>query len=88
MIVVHHLGEDGAQPARIGFIVSRAVGNAVHRNLVKRRLRNLFSHRLDALSSGSVTVVRALPGSAEASFADLASELDGALRRLSAQGDR
>lgn len=62
--------------------MSRAVGNAVHRNQVKRRLRHVLRDRLTRLPDGSVLVVRALPRSAEASSAELARELDRALGRL------
>lgn len=50
-----------AAPARVGFVVSRAVGGAVIRNRVKRRLRHLLAARLSILSAGSLLVVRALP---------------------------
>jgi len=79
------LDADPGSPARVGFVVSRAVGNAVTRNLVKRRLRHLVHDRLDALPSGAVVVVRALPPSATATYAGLGAELDRALTRLSAQ---
>src|SRR5690606_25028160 len=38
--VVTHIVETGeSRPARFGFIVSKAVGNAVRRNLIRRRLK-------------------------------------------------
>src|ERR1700754_4151935 len=49
-------------PARAGFVVSKAMGGAVARNQVKRRLRHLSRERLAALPAGSTLVVRALPG--------------------------
>jgi ribonuclease P protein component len=67
--------------ARIGFVVSKAVGPAVTRNLVKRRLRHLFRDRVEALPAGSLLVVRALPPAAQASYAELAAELDRCLAR-------
>ena len=67
---------------RVGFVVSRAVGNAVTRNRVKRRLRELVRGRLRSLPDAGLLVVRALPASAAASYADLARDLDKALRRL------
>ncbi|WP_084704199.1 ribonuclease P protein component [Phaeacidiphilus oryzae] len=69
-------------PARAGFVVSKAVGPAVVRNRVKRRLRHLVRDRLDLLPAGSLVVVRALPPAAGAEYADLARDLDTALRRL------
>jgi ribonuclease P protein component len=83
-------GEDC--PPRAGFVVSRAVGIAVVRNRVRRRLRVLVREYLSSLPRGSLLVVRAHPQAATASQADLAAELDlvmstlvrrqaGALRR-------
>lgn len=60
-----------AEPARVGFVVSRGVGNAVGRNLVKRRLREIVSHELGTLPDGALVVIRALPAAAEASYAEL-----------------
>jgi ribonuclease P protein component len=62
--------------------VSKAVGGAVERNLVKRRLRHLVRERLLRLPPGSLVVVRALPGAGSASHAQLALDLDAALSRL------
>lgn len=63
----------------VGFVVSKAVGNAVTRNLVKRRLRNLVRERLDALPADAGVVVRALPAAAASSYARLGGDLDSAL---------
>jgi ribonuclease P protein component len=68
-----------ASEARAGFVVSKAVGNAVVRNRVRRRLRHLVRSRLDALPAGALLVVRALPAAAAASYATLGSDLDAAL---------
>jgi ribonuclease P protein component len=76
---------DGPEPARpeprAGFVVSRAVGGATTRNLVKRRLRHLMRTRLDRLPPGSMLVVRALPAAATRSHQELGQDLDGALTR-------
>lgn len=69
-------------PPVVGFVVSKAVGNAVTRNLVKRRLRHLARERLDSLPGRSVLVVRALPAAGTASYDDLAADLDSALGRV------
>ncbi|MFB6723430.1 ribonuclease P protein component [Kribbella sp. NPDC056345] len=87
-VVVHLLCPDGPdslrpEPARVGFVVNKAVGNAVLRNRVHRRLRAVLAARLADLPAGSLTVVRALPSSASASYDELVADVDGALSRLS-----
>jgi ribonuclease P protein component len=81
----HLLCQPGhAEPARVGFVVSRKVGGAVVRNRVRRRLRHLARLYLGSLPEGSLLVVRANPRAATARQADLAAELDlviGALLR-------
>ena len=74
-------GQD-TERARVGFAVSRAVGSAVTRNRVKRRLRHLMRGYLQSLPGGSLLVVRANAAAAHASQADLAADLDLVLRRL------
>jgi ribonuclease P protein component len=48
-------------PSRAGFVVSKAVGNAVRRNRVKRQLRHLVAARLNQTPFAVDVVVRALP---------------------------
>jgi ribonuclease P protein component len=69
-------------PARAGFVVSRAVGPAVTRNLVARRLRHLVRERLPLLPDGADLVVRALPAAATRSYDGLAGDLDAALGKV------
>lgn len=59
------------EPSQIGFIVAKTVGNAVTRNLVKRRLREIARSTVRDVPLGLTVVVRALPASAKASFAEL-----------------
>ncbi|MFF4099903.1 ribonuclease P protein component [Streptomyces sp. NPDC001903] len=91
-LLVVHLRTSGAtdphEPGEIdpstraGFVVSKAVGGAVVRNRVKRRLRHLVRERLSRLPAGSLVVVRALPGAGDAGADELARDLDAALTRL------
>ena len=60
----------------MGFVVSRAVGNAVVRNRVKRRLRHLCGTGSTAPRRDSSCVVRALPPAAGADLRGLASDSD------------
>lgn len=66
----------------MGFVVSKAVGPAVTRNRVKRRLRHLMRERVAGLADGSLLVVRAQPAAASATYADLGEELDRCLARV------
>lgn len=75
-------GDDPDQPARVGFVVSRAVGSAVTRNRVKRRLREAVRSRMSDLPAGSLVVVRANPAAARSSWADLQRDLDQVMGRL------
>jgi ribonuclease P protein component len=67
--------------ARFGFIVSKKVGNAVRRNLVRRRLKAVCHDALVGGVRGVDVVVRALPGAADAEFGTLRSEVLDALAR-------
>ncbi|MFK3982586.1 ribonuclease P protein component [Micromonospora sp. NPDC050397] len=71
--------EPDSAPARAGFVVSKAVGPAVVRNSVRRRLRHLVRDRLADLPAGATLVVRALPGAGDLSYDRLAADLDGAI---------
>lgn len=87
-LVVHvHRAGQGDHP-RAGFVVSKAVGNAVTRHRVARRLRHVTRPCLEALPTDTMIVVRALPPSATATSEELARDLDaglrGALRKLGA----
>lgn len=64
---------------RVGFVVSRTVGDAVTRNRVKRRLRHLTRARLEQLPPHLSVVVRALPAAATADSAALGEALDSGL---------
>ena len=80
-VVVHFFLEEPApaSTARAGFVVSKAVGNAVVRNRVRRRLRELVRPHLSRLPAGTALGVRALPAAASASFETLGADLDAAL---------
>jgi ribonuclease P protein component len=78
-LLTGHLLLGGAgpdEPPRVGFVVSKAVGKAVARNKVRRRLRALVRGYLPVLPGGSLLVVRAHPQAATARQVDLAAELD------------
>ena len=74
---------------RVGFTVTRKVGNAVERNRARRRLRAAAA---DILSQGAKRghdyVLIARRETLRRDFADLLADLAGALRTLGTGGDR
>lgn len=81
-LLVMHLGTGPDDAPLVGFVVSRAVGDAPTRNRVRRRLRHLMRERTGRLPAGARLVVRANPAAAGAGFATLGAELDAALDRV------
>ncbi|QOQ39708.1 ribonuclease P protein component [Trueperella pecoris] len=69
-VVVHALTDDPEAGLKVGFTVSKKVGNAVVRNKVRRRLRHIVRNTLGEVDAQFV-VVRALPQAAEASYDEL-----------------
>jgi len=75
-------------PARFGFTVSKKVGNAVERNRVRRRLREIV--RLSAATrvrAGHDYVLVGRRAALELPFARMTQEFEGALRRVHAGRD-
>ncbi|NKY49843.1 ribonuclease P protein component [Nocardia vermiculata] len=68
---------------RFGLIVSKAVGIAVVRHRVARRLRHICAGIAAELPTEADVVIRALPGAATASAVELDRQLRSALRKLS-----
>ncbi len=73
---------DEDRPARFGFIVSKAVGNAVTRNLIRRRMKSIVEKRLRDGFTGADVVFRVLPGAADIPFEQLQRETNRALNRV------
>lgn len=81
--LVVHLACDGEDPTgpRIGLVVSKAVGNAVVRHRVSRRLRHVAYSALPVLGPEHRLVIRALPNAGAATSARLQQQFAQALRR-------
>jgi len=67
--------------ARFGIVVSRRVGNAVIRNLVRRRLRAALAPLLPRVADKWDVVIGTRPAAASTPFDQLASALETGLRR-------
>ena len=77
----------GEHVIRLGLAVGKAVGIAVVRNRVKRRLRELFRRRKALVPTGYDLFVRALPASAPASYGTLEDAWCKAIAALTATED-
>jgi ribonuclease P protein component len=72
-----------AGPARVGFTVSKKVGNAVERNRVRRRLREIVKRAsVDVTRPGHDYVLIGRRAGLTLPFEGLVEDLKGALRRL------
>lgn len=80
--ITHAVLRAPGEPARFGLIVSKAVGNAVTRNLVRRRLKTIVERKIAAGFDGVDVVFRAFPAIAAASFEELETEVNRALGRV------
>lgn len=78
-LVIYLKRVSGNAQARFGFVVGKAVGGAVKRNLVKRRLRAASFTYIDVCKAD--VVVRALPGAAQLDWNKLSSELQNGLNK-------
>ena len=75
--------DDG--PVRLGFTVSKKVGNAVERNRVRRRLREIVRLSGDTtMQRGHDYVLVGRRAALTVPYARIAQDFEGALRRLQA----
>ncbi|WP_185991071.1 ribonuclease P protein component [Janibacter cremeus] len=88
LLVVHARPADATRTdardpvSRVGLVVSKAVGNAVTRTRVKRRLRAQMATLLPVLPAGTDVVIRANPAAADATSHELCGALRHCLRDL------
>ena len=84
ILVVHANVTDSRAglPPRVGFVVSKAVGNAVVRNRTKRRLRAAMAAELAGIPAGLDVVVRAQPAAAKATSLELEAALKPLLHKV------
>lgn len=70
-----------AQPARFGFVISKAVGGSVVRNRLRRRLKAISRELVDGGLTGTDVVVRVLPGCDRLDWANLHNEITAAIQK-------
>ena len=81
-----HAYPNGLGTPRLGLSVSKKVGNAVTRNTVRRRLKEIFHAALSEMTADLDLVVSARPVSADATFEELNREFVRALSKLDDKG--
>src|SRR5215203_7095489 len=81
IVTVHAFPNEHGTP-RLGVSVSRKVGNAVTRNAVRRRLREVFHSCVSETSRELDLVVSARPAAAEATFEELREEFGKSLDKV------
>jgi ribonuclease P protein component len=78
-------GEINGGP-RVGFTVSRALGGAVQRNRIKRRLRESVRHRLALLAGPVDVVINPKRSALTAEFTQLLGEVERAFSQIRSGG--
>ncbi len=67
--------------SRFGFAVSKGVGNAVTRNRVRRRMREVVRLQCDSIEGGWDMVFIARPSIRQATYVEIESAIEGLVRR-------
>lgn len=81
-LVVVSVAKGVADTTKVAFAVGKSVGNSVTRHRIIRRLRHILSSEMHHFPQGSHVVIRALPGTATASFEVLRENVLFALEKV------
>ena len=74
LLMLSFLSTNDGKPFRAGFITSRAIGSAVQRNRVRRRLREIVRKHQHAVKDGIWIVTIARAKAATATYPELEAE--------------
>lgn len=83
-MTVFYLGREENGP-RVGLTVGRALGGAVERNRIKRRLREAVRLHLKELGAAVDVVINPKKSALQAEFAQLEGEVAQAFRKIGGQ---
>jgi ribonuclease P protein component len=73
--------ESSSENVRVGIITGKSIGNAVKRNLAKRRIRKIFSDHLINFQQAYDIVVIARPAISDASYEEIEKAISGLLKK-------
>jgi ribonuclease P protein component len=80
--ILYYRKSGNKENLHIGFCVSKKIGKAVQRNLIKRRFREACHHLLDSFTSGYDYVFIVRKSALEMPFNQLQADIDQALNSL------
>lgn len=83
--IVMYIIKNGSALNRIGFSVSKKVGNSVVRNRVKRRMKEAYRQFADATKAGYDIVFTARAGSGSADYAVIENNIKSVLKKAKLQ---
>lgn len=81
LFLLEVLERGDALPPRVGLTVTKKAGNAVQRNRIKRRLREIVRGQADEMSTGFDYVIVGRSDLLKAGFSDIQAEFSRRLRR-------
>ena len=87
-LTVFYLGRGDTTGPRIGLTVSRALGNAVERNRIRRRLREAVRSRLGELHAPVDVVINPKKAVLKSDFAGLVQEIERAFTMVQQRANR
>lgn len=73
--------KNGQNLTRVGFSISKRYGNAVERNKIKRRLKEIYRKKLEDIRPGYDLIFIVRIGARGASFTRLENQMDNLLKR-------
>lgn len=82
-LILGYMSSQADQPARVGIITSKRLGNAVERNKVRRRLREVVRMSLPDLKAGLMLVIVARKPTVGAPLSRLSEEWMRLIQRCS-----
>lgn len=84
LIVYFYILENDADlvTRKVGFVVSKIVGNAVKRNIVKRRIRNIVKEINIEITQNFLLVIRCLENAEKQTYQELKYQVNDSIEKI------